>query len=205
MAALLAKIGQLNNTAHQRTAAVLIKTLKTCIQMLKDRGYANIQSCQNVEEIQQNMIEGRYIVSGGGKQTAHIFFHNEDRVGVKHMRVWVESSAADKLVVVSLEGPTAFTRKEAEGWQNRIQFFTFRDLCVNITQHTLVPRHERVSENDVPYRLSPNKAELPVLASSDKVAQYYSFDPGDIIRITRSAGVQEPVHYYRIVRNIHST
>ena len=201
----LAKIGQLNNTAQLSTHSVLIKTLTTCIEMLKDRGYVNIQACQTVEEITQNMVEARYIVSGSGNESIQIFFHNEDRVGVKQLRTWVENSMADKIIIVSLEGPTAFTRKEAESCYEKVQFFTFRELCVNIMHHILVPKHEKVTENDVPYRLSASRAELPILATSDKVAQYYAYEPGDIIRITRTAGVQEPIHFYRIVRNMTSS
>lgn len=198
----LAKIGQLNNTAQQTTEAVLIKTLTTCIQMLCDRGYANIQACQTIDEITQSMVDTRYIVSGGGRMTIHVFFHNEDRIGVKQLRTWVENSSADKIIIVSLDGPTAFTRKEAEQNFKQVQFFTFRELCVNITRHVLTPKHERIPAEQVPYRLSKERNELPILATTDRVAQYYAYDVGDIIRITRTAGVQEPVYFYRIVRTV---
>lgn len=201
----LTRIGQLNNTAQLSTRAVLIKTLTTCIEMLKDRGYVHIQACQTVDEITQNMVDARYIVCGAGEETIQVFFHNEDRVGVKQLRAWVEGSMADKIIIVSLEGPTAFTRKEAEQSYDKVQFFTFRELCVNIMHHMLVPKHEKVCEADVPYRLSASRAELPILATSDKVAQYFAYEPGDIIRITRTAGVQEPIYFYRIVRNMSSS
>ena len=202
MAEQLAKIGQLNNTAQQTTESVLMKTLKTCIEMLKDRGYEHVQACQTTDEIVQNMQEARYIVSGAGARTIQIFFHNEDRVGVKQLRAWVESSSADSIIIVSLEGPTAFTRKEAEHNYPQVQFFTFRELCVNITRHILTPKHERVDPAAVPLDMSEGREEIPILALSDRVSQYYAYAPGDLIRITRTAGVQEPVYYYRIVRNI---
>ena len=85
---------------------------------------------------------------------------------------------------------------------SNVQFFTFQELCVNITKHTLVPRHEKITRSEVPVDLTNSCAELPILAANDKVAQYYAYEPGDIIRITRTAGVQEPIYYYRIVRNI---
>ena len=201
----LAKVGQLNNTAQLATASVLIKTLTTCIQMLQDRGYNNIQACQTVEEITQNMEDLRFIVSGGGRQTIQIFFHNEDRVGVKQLRTWVEGSLVDNIVIVSLEGPTAFTRKEVDNCHDQVQFFVYRDLCVNIMRHTLVPKHEKIAADAVPNRLSKSRSELPILATSDKVAQYYAYNTGDIIRVTRTAGVQEPVYFYRIVRNISAS
>lgn len=177
-----------------------MSTLKVTIEMLQARGHTNIQACQTIEEVVENITEGRFIVCGGGEKVIHVFFHNEDRVGVKQLRSWVESSNADNIVVVSYEGPTAFTRKESENNYTQVQFFLFRDLCVNITKHVLVPRHEKVSGNQLPFDLSESMDEIPSLYSNDKVAQFYAFDVGDLIRITRTAGVQEPVYYYRRVR-----
>lgn len=175
--------------------------------MLKDRGLDFVQACQTIDEVTQNMLEGRPVVTASSErsETGHshtcIYFHNEDRVGVKALRQWIEASVADEIIVVSLDGPTAFTRKEAEQTCPQVQFFQFRDLCVNITHHILVPKHQRITEKDIPLELSSTKHELPMLWTSDKVAQYYAYKPGDIVRITRIVGTQEPVHYYRIVRN----
>ena len=197
----LTKIGQLNNTAQQSTNQVLISSLTTTIEMLKDRGYQNIQSCQSVEEITQNMLENKVIVQGGGRRSIHVFFHNEDRVGVKQLRTWVETSMADNIVIVSLDGPTAFTKREAEQNYRQVQFFTFRDLCVNITKHSLVPKHERVKDlKELPIKISDHKGELPILYTNDKIAQYYAYEVNDIIRIHRTTGSQEPTYFFRIVR-----
>ena len=51
--ALLQSIGKLNNTAQSSSNIVLVKTLTTCLQMLKDRQCTNLQACQSVEEIKQ--------------------------------------------------------------------------------------------------------------------------------------------------------
>ena len=198
---LLRRLGKLNNTAQNSTEQVLVSTLTTVIEMLHDRGYTNVQACQSIDEITTNMSEGRHVVSGGGSRSLHVFFHNDERVGVKQLRAWVEASLADNIIVVSLEGPTAFTRREAETTCPQVQFFTFRELCVNITRHVLVPKHEKVLDvAEMPVALSESMAELPVLWTSDKVAQYYAFEVNDVIRITRTAGVQEPLLYWRIVR-----
>lgn len=195
------KIGLLNNTAQKVTNQVLFSVLKTTIEMLKDRNYEHIQACQTIDEVVQNMNDNRFIVCGNGTQVVHVFFHNDERLGVKQLRSWVEQSAADNIIVVSLDGPTAFTRKEAENQFPHVQFFLFKDLCVNITRHCLVPKHEKIeSTSDLPLPFTTSKNELPGLYTTDKVAQYYAYAPGDVIRITRTAGVQEPVYYYRMVR-----
>ena len=201
---LLYNIGKLNNTAHSQTDQILVKTLTTCVQMLQDRACTNLQTCQTMDEIKQKMQEARRVISGTTlcKRTIDVFFHNEERVGVKQLRVWTENRVDDKIIIVSLDGPTAFTRKEAENSCSNVQFFTFTELCVNVTRHVLVPPHEKISFDTLPIEVSSNCAELPILASSDKIAQYYAYEPGDIIRITRTAGTQEPVYYYRIVKNI---
>jgi DNA-directed RNA polymerase subunit H (RpoH/RPB5) len=167
--------------------------------MLTDRGYSNVQSCQSVEEVIQNMEENRFVVSGNGPKCVHVFFHNEDRVGVKQLRNWIESSMADAIIVVSLDGPTAFTRKEAEQNYQQVQFFTFKEMCVNITKHAMVPKHEKMDPSKLPFDVSESKNELPILYTTDKIAQYYAYDVGDVVRITRTVGCQEPLFFYRVV------
>lgn len=201
----LSEIGKIHRTSETRTDEVLVKVLTTSIQMLQDRGCVNLQACQSVEEITQCMLEGRRVItatSASGSERIDVYFHNEERVGVKQLRLWTEGRVQDKTIIVSLDGPTAFTRKEAETMGHQVQFFTFLDLSVNITRHALVPVHEKVTRAMVPVSLTASCSELPILASTDKVAQYYAYEPGDIIRITRTVGTQEPVYYYRIVKNI---
>ena len=198
---ILPKIGKLNNTAQESTERVIMQCLKTVIEMLKDRGYRNIQACQTIDEVVNTMAESRHIVyAAQGDCVMHVFFHTEERVGVKQLRAWVEASSADKIIIISLDGPTAFTRKEAEAQYKQVQFLQFKDMCVNITRHILVPKHERVKAEDVGLEISSSRSELPCLYTTDRVAQYYAYEPGDIVRITRTAGVQEPVFYYRAVR-----
>ena len=166
----------------------------------------NLQVCQTVDEIKQKMQEAKHVLAAttSCKNIVHIFFHNEERVGVKQLRAWADKAGEDKIIIVSLDGPTAFTRKEAESGLPNVQFFTFQELCVNITRHALVPKHEKITPCQLPLEVSKSCAELPIIALNDKIVQYYAFQPGDILRITRTAGVQEPVYYYRIVRNIAS-
>ncbi len=171
--------------------------------MLSDRGYTNIQACQSLDEVKQSMTDNTCTICGNGDRTVHVYFHNEDRVGVKQLRNWVENSTADNIIVVSLEGPTAFTKKEAETSYSQVQFFLFGQLCVNITKHTLVPTHTRIKE--LPMPVSKDMSEIPSLFTTDVISQYFAFEPGDIVRITRTVGSQEPMYYYRIVRRPPAT
>lgn len=191
------RLGRVNRTAHCLRNELLRRVLGVVLEMLRDRGYEHLQACQTVAEVVQNMEDNAHIVFGSkGETTLAVFFYGDERVGVKQLRQWVESSVADRLIVLSLDGPTAFTKREAEHHHPQVQFFTYEQLCVNITRHSLVSKHERIDA--LPAQLEPSA--LPVLYTTDRVAQYYAFEPGDLVRITRTAGVQEPCYYYRRVQ-----
>ena len=189
---LLRRIGLMHNRATADAKSVLTRVLKTVIEMLCDRHHASVQSVTSYEALLCAIEEGRPVASSS---EASVYFHNEERVGVKHMRTWADANPLVDIVIVSLEGPTSFTRREAEAQFPRVQFFTFRDLCVNITHHSLVPKHELCP---TPIDYGPPRC-LPIIFSNDRVVQYYNFKPGDVLRITRLLGTQQPVHYYRLV------
>ena len=202
---LLDKIGQLNNTSTSKPGVILEKIMTNTKDMLIDRGLTIVSICKSTGEALKKMEENQPViqsVNNSSNESLHVFFHNEERVGVKQLRLWNEEFNGESILIVSLEGPTAFTRKEADNLYKSTQFFLFRDLCVNITKHCLVPKHEKMSVQamkQMPYRSSHNFNEYPKLYTTDKIALYYNYKPGDMIKITRIFGYQEPIYYYRLV------
>ena len=71
-------------------------------------------------------------------------------------------------------------------------------MCVNITHHALVPKHEKINLSDINFCVKNNE-EWPKLYTTDPISQYYDYKPGDLIRITRTIGYPEPIHYFRLV------
>lgn len=162
---------------------------RTCEQMLLDRG------CTAVRVADAPLCEaaaGRPFVRGEAPDT-EVYLHLEDRVGVRFARQVVEGLGEGKksALIVSLEGPTPFTRRECEG--QRLQFFTCRQLCVNVTRHSLVPRHTAVAP------AGHDLALLPKLLETDAVAQYYGWPVGTVVQIERRLGTHEPIPYFRVV------
>tara|TARA_B100001741_G_scaffold75654_1_gene61221 strand:+ start:11983 stop:12600 length:618 start_codon:yes stop_codon:yes gene_type:complete len=205
MEILLNKIGQLNSTTTANYTIVLERVLRTCIEMLKDRGYNVSVDCRTVGDITYKIEQNDSVLIGeNASGSALVFFHNEERVGVKQLRQWNDGNQGSQIIIVSVEGPTAFTKKEADQYYPNIQFFTFKDLCVNITRHNLVPKHEKITKNDVEYEVSSDE-EWPKLYTTDAISQYYNYKPGDLVRITRTMGCAEPVFYYRLVCQPPST
>ena len=160
----------------------------TCEEMLRDRGCARV-TCE--ADALETIRDGTPLLRGrGGRVDYDIYVHGEERVGVKFARNVLEASDSS-VVIVSIEGPTPFTRKECEG--RPVQFLLARDLCYNVTHHALVPHHERVAEAPAP----PDK--LPKILDTDSVAQYHGWPVGTVVRVWRHFGGHEPVPYFRVV------
>ena len=171
--------------------------------MLADRGYEDILfSCKTIEEIEDAIKNSTHIVQAEapGTQDIKVYICNDEKVGVKHLRTWCEQNPISTcLLLISLDGPTAFTKKEAESCDHVIQFFSFKDLSINITKHILVPQHTKIDTLPKINGFTIDKNDLPKLSHTDKVSLYYAFKPGDIVEITRCCGSQQPQKYWRIV------
>ena len=75
---LLNKIGKLNNTATANYVTVMENVLRTCVEMLKDRGFVVSNDCRTVGDITYKMEQNDKIIVGeNGTSTTLVFFHNE--------------------------------------------------------------------------------------------------------------------------------
>ncbi len=85
-----------------------------------------------------------------------------------------------------------------EEWSRRklnVSFFNIYQLINNPMEHVLVPKHERITEDEEAevMKLVQSKAQLPVIKYHlDPIARCLGLTPGEIVKITRpspSAGV----------------
>ena len=62
---------------------------------------------------------------------------------------------------------------------------------INITKHFIVPKHEKISIEDVHTLKKTLRIKdiykLPALMIYDPVARYFNFKQGDVIKITRNS------------------
>tara|TARA_B110000046_G_scaffold15883_1_gene15250 strand:+ start:4090 stop:4578 length:489 start_codon:yes stop_codon:yes gene_type:complete len=159
--------------------------------MLRDRGCGRVTRAADRDAA---VAEGLPLMHGSGGREVDVYVHGEDKVGVKAARLALEARAHAKVevVMISPDGPTPFTRKECE---DAIQFFCARDVCVNVTRHALVPKHDKV---DAPPPSTSVEA-LPKILTTDRVVQYYAWPVGTVVRVWRCYGGHEPVPYFRVV------
>lgn len=189
------RFGKIHHTIWGDAGRNVDRIINVAERMFRRRGASTLR---RMGEVTQCVRESRGRVlcaEGGGGIQWDLYIHEEDRVGVRFARTVLTEceERGSRAVVVSTEGPTPFTRKECEG--RPIQFFLASDMCVDLVEHCLVPKHEVVDAP--PANLRPE--QLPRMDVMDKVAQYYDWKPGTIIKITRVFGGSEPIPYYRLV------
>ena len=185
---------------------VLVKVYGTVREMLTDRGYALQSLCENSAGLLQHMRERRCVLQGvreGSGAQALVFFDLDDKVSVRFLRALREAHADALLIVVSLEGPTAFAKKEvADPWGEAVQHFTYKELVQNVSRHNLVPPHrvlDAAEAEEVRRRFSVKDEQLPLLLQNDPQRRYHGFRKGDVVEIRRRAVGAEMVLYYRRV------
>lgn len=177
---------------------------RTAAQMLNDRNVRMLNACSDIRELLQSVEQCKPVLVGelrGGGITS-VFVDKEDKTGIKTARSLVDGVQDDDvLLIVSIDGPTPFCRKELPD-SDRIQYFLAKELMCNITTHRLVPPHRALSSNEVAPTLERYAAlphQLPILLMTDPIRRYYNFPLGSIVEIQRRGLGQEASLYYRRV------
>ena len=71
----------------------------------------------------------------------------------------------------------------------------------NPTKHELVPKHEKMNNEDVK-KLMENlklkaKTQLPFIQKTDVIARWLGIQSGDVVKITRYSPTSGKSYYYR--------
>jgi DNA-directed RNA polymerase subunit H (RpoH/RPB5) len=82
-----------------------------------------------------------------------------------------------------------------------LQIFYMKELMYNPLKHSLVPPHEKISEEEskeilVKY-LIKTKSQMPVISRNDVIARWLGLRHGDIVKITRYNESSGIYYYYR--------
>lgn len=81
------------------------------------------------------------------------------------------------------------------------QFFMFKELLYNPTKHELVPKHEKLTEDEIAelkerYMLK-SKMQMPHILRTDVIARWLGLRHGDVVRIPRHNDTSGESYYYR--------
>lgn len=84
------------------------------------------------------------------------------------------------------------------------EMFWLNNLVINITHHFLVPKHEKITEDEVKKLMMElyitNRLNLPIMLKTDPIARYLDLSSGDVVRITRFSPTSGQYYSYRVVK-----
>ena len=197
MESVVNQIRTMHNATHVDVNRLIWKIVDVAEEMLIDRGCVSVTKPQTEEELDRHIRDFTPVLVGSGATSIRVMFHSEERVAVKVVRQLVENDGFDRTIILSVEGPTSFSKKEAAQCLPTLQFFKYKDLSVNITKHSCVPKHSKVSD---PKALSTIDVQLcPKMLQSDVISAWYDFVPGDVVSVRRRFGTTDVAPYYRLV------
>ena len=83
-----------------------------------------------------------------------------------------------------------------------IQIFSIESLMFNITEHSLVPKHEIISKSEtdaimMKYNIQ-SPLQLPLILQSDPVAKFIGAKKGDVVKITKPSETSGEYINYRL-------
>lgn len=167
-----------------------IKARNTCISMLEQREYTNI-----------NATEEMITAVDSNGENVHVYFSNEAKlnmINIKNLFAESISNGVKHIILIYKQNITTQARKSIETMHDiDIELFVYDEMQFNITKHRLVPKHERVTSPDIILEIK-NKfglSKLPGLLEIDPICRFYNFKRGHVIKVTRLNSI-----IYRVVR-----
>mmetsp|Transcript_18858 Transcript_18858/g.64222 ORF Transcript_18858/g.64222 Transcript_18858/m.64222 type:complete len:211 (-) Transcript_18858:64-696(-) len=194
----------------------LFRIRKTVHKMLADRGFLVTQKelDRTKEDFREQFGEAprrddlTIMLTHKDDPDDHIFvfFPDEAKVGVKTIHTYVsrmKGDAVTRAVIVVQQVLTAQAKNSLQEASSKfsIEQFTEAELLVNITEHSLVPKHEVLSPEEKRTLLDRYKvkdSQLPRIQHSDPVARYYGMRRGQVVRIIRPSETAGRYVTYRL-------
>eukprot|EP01134_Creolimax_fragrantissima_P006261 CFRG6261T1 len=190
---------------------------KTIMAMLHDRKYLVSQKELEMDFAEFTVQFGndpsrddlRILVSQRDDQRRrlYVFFPDEVKLGIPHIKSFaedMEQNNVDRGIIVILSSMTPFAKSKIDSLRPKIVIESFleAELLVNITEHSLVPRHIVLSveeKNTLLKRYKLKETQLPRMQRNDPVARYFGLDRGDVVKIIRPSETAGRYMTYRLV------
>lgn len=164
---------------------------KTLCEMLIDRGYS---FTENIDHIIQDVHSNIEAHKGDITFNVHYLLKKRQVPSLKECiaRNQISQNDLTKKYCVITNNPVNKTFK-ALCSQFNVEHFVIQSLGVNITRHSLVPKHTLFHKDThaeyfetIKNSLSLHSLEqLPIMKCTDPVAKYYAAFPGDVFKIER--------------------
>lgn len=167
---------------------------KTLFQMFSQRGYTNISIDADTDRISALKCDGVNTIYAFSSIIEKL---NNDEI---HSYIGILQEEKVKHAILIYEGtPTPAVKAVISNLPDleiNIELFHADDLQFNITTHELVPKHEKLQQNESKEFKMLYGSNIPTLLRTDAIVRFYDFHKGEIIKVTRKNGSIS----YRIVK-----
>lgn len=122
-----------------------------------------------------------------------ILYSNNNKVNIvyiKNIMKYLNEMNFNNVILIYKDNITSSVKKIIELSDDiKFELFNEDEICYNITNHYLVPKHELVTDINVINKLKNlDFKNLPIILKDDPVVRYHNFKIGDLIKIYRNNG-----------------
>jgi DNA-directed RNA polymerase subunit H (RpoH/RPB5) len=204
---------------------LIYKSFKTTLSLLQHQGY-NIDSNRDISlpelqsRIETNTIN--FLVERDTGEKTYVIYHINKQLRPGHIQEYSEDiyqfreilKETDQLIIISKD---KFNYANVSGLSDTLEsaliqlyqefkfyinVFPMSILQFNVLEHTLVPKHVKLSQDEITdfkkeFNVLDN-SNLPTLSRFDAVAKSIGLMPGEICKITRPSKISIDSIYYRL-------
>lgn len=191
---------------------LIFKARQTVVEMLQDRKYTIPESLLNekigdFKTAHSNKRLDIYVTNPSKCYVKFVLLHKVRPNILREYITQLKESHLDgdegTLVLVLRSKPNNTLYKLTSEFRN-LQIFWLRNLIINITHHSLVPKFEKLEESEIEHLLQQYKLtsrnQLPMMFRDDPISQYFGYKSGNVCRIKRNSVTSGEYITYRCVK-----
>ena len=154
---------------------------RICLEMLNQRGHKILKDETDkiiaIKPDQKKMI---------------VFFSDTPKFNVKIIQIFIKlmnDVSIFHAIIIHKGGVTSFTKNIISQSRNMyFELFADQDLQYNITKHRYQPKFDRLSTIDADAFKKKYGTQFPIMGTTDPIVNFYNYQLGDIIKITKKNG-----------------
>ena len=206
---------------HDHDFNLIYKSFLNALKLLDHQGFS-IDSEKDISLTElQNRIETNninFLVENDQGEKCYVMYHINKQLRPTHILEYIEDiyqfreliSETDQLIIITkdkfnytnISGLSDTIEKSINELNYYVNVFPISTLQFCILDHTLVPKHTKLNNDEVTkmmekYKIT-NTSNIPTISKYDPVAKAIGLRPGEICEIIRPSKTVVESIYYRI-------